>query len=96
MYGPSLERDAVRLQGLRRRADLNDHYGLVQRRLTPVMYEVRVGEESIIAKYANFQFVGDTLPPVVGGTESSRDSLVLDTRMCAKYTDDLYHVRRDV
>lgn len=80
---PSLERDAVRLRGLRRRADLNDHFGLVQRRLTPEMYVVRVGSESIIAKYINFVFIGDNLPPV--GVDRSSEGLVLEADMRRKY-----------
>lgn len=91
----SIERDAVRLDGLRRRADLNDCYGLVQRRINAHMYAVRVFEETIIAKYANFEFVGDAPPPVQKGSTvddpmSWRKSLlVLDDDMFKVYTSVL-------
>ena len=55
----SLERDAVRLDGLRRRADLNGCYGIMQRRLTPTMYAVRVGFETIVVTFANVTFVDE-------------------------------------
>ena len=92
----SLERDAVRLEGLRRRADLNDCYGVMQRRLTPVMYAVRVGDESIVVTLANVTFVtdDDTVPYVAvyprstfshpPSTDDLRRALILD--------DDLYAV----
>lgn len=95
----SLERDAVRLGGLRRRADLNDCYGVMQRRLTPVMYAVRVGDESIVVTLANVTFVTDDTVPSVAvyprstfsrppSTDDLRRALVLDDDLYAVYSCD--------
>lgn len=85
---PSIERDAVRMTGLRRRADLNGCYGLVQCKRGPDAFEVRIAKTTILSKMANLEFVGHV--PMVfnadGVTEDMRkEGLVLDKEMHAKY-----------
>ena len=96
---PSFERDAVRLIGLRTRADLNDCFGLVQSRLSKDRYEVRVGGESVSVKFVNMQFLGPDASKMVfnlegtspsqmgapGGDDLRKKGLVLDKFMRVKY-----------
>ena len=91
MMNPSFERDAVRLCGLRRRADLNDCYGLVQTKRGPDAYEVRIGKQSVLVKMANLVFVGYV--PLVFNADGVTDDmrkygLVLDSAMRQKYLGD--------
>ena len=96
MPPPSFERDAVRLIGLRRRADLNDCYGLVQAKYAADRFEVRIADESVLVKMANLNFVGHV--PLVfasDGIDTSGDDfdprkqgLVLDKFMKIKYMTD--------
>lgn len=86
---PTFERDAVCMKGLRRRADLNGCYGLVQSRPGFDAYEVRIGKVSILAKYANLDFVGNvsTVFDADGVTDEmmAKNGLVLDEEMRKKY-----------
>lgn len=89
---PSFERDAVLLCNLTRRSDLNGVYGLVQSKLGPDSYEVRIGSKSILAKFANLKFVGhvplvfdmDGLSPDIM-KDVCKSGLVLDSKMRDKY-----------
>ena len=53
----SFERDAVRPCHLRRRTDLNGVYGLVQSKQGQDVYEVLTNRNSVLAKFANMEFV---------------------------------------
>ena len=97
MTSPSFERDAVRLCHLRRRTDLNGIYGLVQSKQGPDSYEVRIGRKSILAKFANLEFVGhvplvfdmDGLSPEMM-KDLCKTGLVIDSAMRDKYMAPLF------
>lgn len=87
---PCLERDAVRLDGLRRRAELNDCHGLVRAKHGKDLYEVLVGRESFLVVSANLNFVGEIgisrTDEVTDLHTALRRGLVLDDDLYAVYT----------
>lgn len=94
---PSFERDAVRLRGLRRRADLNDCHGIVLAKLAPDAFAVRLGTETVRVKWANLVFVGHVgvvmrtarLHALGGlGTDPRKLGLVLDDALWRVYMGD--------
>ena len=97
MDSPSFERDAVRLCNLQRRCDLNGAYGLVRSKRGPDMYEVRIGTKSVVAKFANLDFVGyvplvfdlDGLSPELM-KDVCKSGLVIDREMRDIYMAPLF------
>ena len=90
----SLLRDTVRLIGLRRRADLNDCYGLVQARVNdarhPALYAVYVAGVSIIVKWDNLVFVGAVrVYPLLRTSiiDARKLGLVLGRKIRAQYAE---------
>lgn len=75
--------------GLRRRADLNDCFGLVQAKHGADLFSVRLGHETILCKHANLVFVGHMSAYIrleeCHEKDVRKHALVLDEEMRAKY-----------
>jgi hypothetical protein len=94
---PSFLRDAVRLVGLRARADANGAYGLVRARRGENLYEVHVGGDVVLARRANLRFLNVARPrvPLFAREVLTPDAeyvacrlgLVLDAAMRAVYLE---------
>ena len=89
---PSLSRDAVRLDGLRRRAELNECHGIVRSKRGRDLFEVLVGDERFLVKFANLTFVGAGVPLFRTADVQTedlaavlREGLVLDDSLLAVY-----------
>ena len=97
MGSPSFERDAVRLCNLQRRTDLNGVYGLVRSKRGTDSFEVRIGSKSVLAKFANLDFVGhvplvfdmDGLSPELM-KDVCKTGLVIDSEMRDIYMAPLF------
>jgi hypothetical protein len=93
----SFLRDAVRLVGLRSRADANGAYGLVRARRGDNLYEVHVGSDVVFARMANLRFLDEEWPrvPLFAREALTPDAeyvacrlgLVLDAAMRAVYLE---------
>ena len=97
---PTIARDAIRLAGLRGRADLNGCYGIVLRKCDEFALEVRVGQETIVTRLANLEFVNvHNLPLICDDTIPAshalcREALYLDPSMRKRYTQCVHQAKR--